>query len=69
MLCSERELLLSDEREGVIELDPAAEPGTPAARALGLDDPVFDVAITPNRATARASWVSRAISQRRASDV
>jgi phenylalanyl-tRNA synthetase beta chain len=49
MLCSERELLLSDEREGVIELDPAAEPGTPAARALGLDDPVFDVAITPNR--------------------
>ncbi|HEY2446382.1 MAG TPA: phenylalanine--tRNA ligase subunit beta [Rhizomicrobium sp.] len=49
MLCSERELLLSDEHEGIIELDAAAEIGTPAARALGLDDPVFDVAITPNR--------------------
>jgi phenylalanyl-tRNA synthetase beta chain len=49
MLCSERELLLSDEHQGVIELTTDLAPGAPAARALGLDDPLFDVAITPNR--------------------
>ncbi len=49
MLCSERELLLSDEHEGIIELPANARTGTPAASALGLDDPVIDVAITPNR--------------------
>jgi phenylalanyl-tRNA synthetase beta chain len=49
MLLSERELELSDEHTGIIELDPAAKVGSPAAKALGLDDAVFDVAITPNR--------------------
>ena len=49
MLLSERELELSDEHTGIIELDPGAKVGTPAAKALGLDDPVFNVAITPNR--------------------
>ncbi len=49
MLCSERELLLSEEHQGIIELDAKAEIGAPAAAALGLDDPVLDVAIMPNR--------------------
>src|SRR5215469_12222939 len=49
MLCSERELLLSDEHEGIIELNTDLAAGAPAAHALGLDDPLFDVAITPNR--------------------
>jgi phenylalanyl-tRNA synthetase beta chain len=49
MLLSERELELSDEHTGIIELDPKAKVGSPAAAALGLDDAVFDVAITPNR--------------------
>lgn len=49
MLCSERELLLSDEHQGIIELDTELPIGAPAAHALGLDDPVIDVAITPNR--------------------
>ncbi|MEX0744583.1 MAG: phenylalanine--tRNA ligase subunit beta [Phycisphaeraceae bacterium] len=49
MLLSERELELSDEHTGIIELDPNAKIGSPAAAALGLDDAVFDVAITPNR--------------------
>jgi len=49
MLLSERELELSDEHTGIIELDPNAKVGSPAAAALGLDDAVFDVAITPNR--------------------
>ncbi len=49
MLCSERELLLSDEHTGIIELPAEAEIGAPAAQALGLDDPVIDVSLTPNR--------------------
>ena len=49
MMCSERELLLSDDHEGIIDLDPDLPVGTPAAVALGLDDPVFHVKVTPNR--------------------
>jgi len=49
MLCSEREMGLSDEHTGIIEVDPEAEIGTPFAKLLGLDDPVIDVAVTPNR--------------------
>jgi len=50
MLVSEREMGLSDEHEGIIELDEAAPLGAPMAQVMGLDDPVIDVAITPNRA-------------------
>jgi phenylalanyl-tRNA synthetase beta chain len=49
MLCSEAELELSNDHDGIIELRTDAEVGTSAADALGLNDPVFDVAITPNR--------------------
>ena len=50
MLCSEREMGLSDEHEGIIELDADAPVGAPFAAFMGLDDPLFDIAITPNRA-------------------
>ena len=50
MLLSEREVGISDEHEGIIELAAEATLGGPAAAAMGLDDPVIDVAITPNRA-------------------
>ena len=49
MLCSQRELLLSDEHEGIIELEADAVTGAPAAEALHLSDPVIDVSLTPNR--------------------
>jgi len=49
MLLSERELELSDEHTGIIELAPDARVGSPAAKALGLDDAVIEIAITPNR--------------------
>lgn len=49
MLCSERELLISEDHDGIIELENPMSVGTPAAVALGLDDPVIDIAITPNR--------------------
>ena len=50
MLVSEREMGLSDEHEGIIELEREAPLGTPMAQVLGLDDPVIEVGITPNRA-------------------
>ena len=49
MLLSERELGLSDEHEGIIELADDAPLGVPVARIMGLDDPVLDLAITANR--------------------
>ena len=49
MLVSEREMGLSDEHEGIIELPEDAEVGRPFAEILGLDDPVVEIGITPNR--------------------
>ena len=49
MLCSAAELELSDDHEGIIELPADAPVGVPYARFAGLDDPVIDVAVTPNR--------------------
>ena len=39
----------SEEHEGIIELPEDAPVGAPFARVMGLDDPVIDVAVTPNR--------------------
>lgn len=49
MLCSEAELELSDESDGIIELPDAAPVGTRYADYLGLDDPVIEINLTPNR--------------------
>ena len=49
MLCSAAELALSDDHEGIIELPDDAPVGVAYARFAGLDDPVIDVAVTPNR--------------------
>jgi phenylalanyl-tRNA synthetase beta chain len=50
MLVSEREMGLSDEHDGIIDLPDDAPIGAPFAAVLGIDDPVIDVSITPNRA-------------------
>ena len=49
MMCSNRELELGDDHDGIIELPADAPVGTSFADYAGLDDPLFDVAITPNR--------------------
>ena len=49
MLCSERELLISHDHDGIIDLDGDLPIGTPAAVALGLDDPMISFKVTPNR--------------------
>jgi len=50
MLCSMREMGLSDEHEGIIDLPADAPVGQPFAEVLGLGAAVIDVAITPDRA-------------------
>lgn len=49
MLCSSRELQLGDDHSGIIDLPADAKTGAPAAEALGLDDPVIEIKVTPNR--------------------
>jgi len=49
MMCSSRELELGDDHSGIIELPADAPVGTAYTRYAGLDDPVFDVNVTPNR--------------------
>ena len=49
MLLSEREIGLSDEHDGIIDLPESAEVGASAVEALGLNDVVIEIAITPNR--------------------
>ncbi|MEM9725423.1 MAG: phenylalanine--tRNA ligase subunit beta, partial [Pseudomonadota bacterium] len=49
MLVSERELELSDEHEGVIDLPADAPLGQRFIDYAGLADPMIEIAITPNR--------------------
>ena len=49
MLCSGAELELDTDADGILELDADLKVGTPLAEALGLNDPVIDIEVTPNR--------------------
>jgi phenylalanyl-tRNA synthetase beta chain len=49
MMCSIRELELGDEHDGIIALPDDAPVGESYARWAGLDDPVIDISVTPNR--------------------
>ena len=49
MLLSERELGLSDSHDGIVDLPADAPVGEAYAKYAGLDDPVIDVNVTPNR--------------------
>jgi phenylalanyl-tRNA synthetase beta chain len=57
MLCSEKELGLSDNHDGIMVLPEDAVPGTPAAEYFILEsDYVIEVDITPNHADACSHW-------------
>jgi len=47
MVCSERELGISDRHEGILVLSPEVPVGTPLSAYLG--DVIFDLDVTPNR--------------------
>jgi phenylalanyl-tRNA synthetase beta chain len=48
MLCSARELQLSDDHEGLLVLDDAAPVGADIRAHLSLDDTIFTLKLTPN---------------------
>jgi phenylalanyl-tRNA synthetase beta chain len=49
MLCSELELGMSKDHEGILELPSGVKLGEPLADYLQIPDTVLDIAITPNR--------------------
>ncbi|MEJ2201276.1 MAG: phenylalanine--tRNA ligase subunit beta [Desulfuromonadaceae bacterium] len=49
MLCSEKELGLVDEAEGILILPPELPLGMPVFEALGLKDVRYEIGLTPNR--------------------
>jgi phenylalanyl-tRNA synthetase beta chain len=49
MMCSARELQLGEDHSGIIELPEDAPVGAAYTDYAGLNDPVFDIAVTPNR--------------------
>lgn len=49
MLCSARELGLSEDHEGLLELEDGLDPGCSLRDALALDDHRFELKLTPNR--------------------
>ncbi|WP_432821372.1 phenylalanine--tRNA ligase subunit beta [Trichloromonas sp.] len=49
MLCSEKELGLAEDAEGIMILPPGLQLGTPAFEALGLKDVRYELGLTPNR--------------------
>jgi phenylalanyl-tRNA synthetase beta chain len=49
MLCSERELMLSDNHDGIIELPADAPLGARYIDWRGANDPVVEIKVTPNR--------------------
>jgi phenylalanyl-tRNA synthetase beta chain len=52
MLVSEFELQISDDHEGIIELPDDAPVGEPYVKYAGLDDPMIEINLTPNRGDA-----------------
>jgi phenylalanyl-tRNA synthetase beta chain len=49
MMCSERELNIGEGHQGIMILAPDVVVGEPLTKALGLDDYILDLEITPNR--------------------
>ncbi|MBQ9406858.1 MAG: phenylalanine--tRNA ligase subunit beta [Desulfovibrio sp.] len=50
MICSERELGLSEDHSGIMVLPDTFVPGKPLVQQLALDLDVLDISVTPNRA-------------------
>ncbi|WP_349256797.1 phenylalanine--tRNA ligase subunit beta [Flavobacterium sp.] len=57
MICAEDELGLGTGHEGIMVLDEALKPGTPAADVFKIaNDEVFEIGLTPNRADAMSHF-------------
>jgi phenylalanyl-tRNA synthetase beta chain len=63
MLCSARELKLSDDHGGLLELAADAAPGADVREVLALDDMLFTLKLTPNLAHALSVYgIAREVS-------
>jgi phenylalanyl-tRNA synthetase beta chain len=49
MLCSAKELMISNEDEGIIEIDDKFQIGDKISDIFNLSDPIFEINVTPNR--------------------
>ncbi len=49
MICSEKELMLGDDHEGILVLPPSARAGTTFSKFYWNNDVVFEIDVTPNR--------------------
>lgn len=49
MLVSEKEMLLSEEHNGIIEINDKYEIGTPMAEIYGISEQLVEIGLTPNR--------------------
>ena len=49
MMCSSRELEIGEDHDGIMDLDGDYPVGTPISDVMGLNDPVIDFEVTPNR--------------------
>ena len=49
MLVSEREMGISDEHDGIIEVDIKNKIGDPFSKIFKLDEPIIEINLTPNR--------------------
>ena len=67
MMVSEREMKLSDEHDGIIDLEDSIAVGTAFTDIFDMNDPVIEIAITPNRADAAGIYgIARDLGRRRA---
>lgn len=49
MICSEAELVLSDNHSGIMVLPAKCKTGSPITKELKLNDIIFEIGVTPNR--------------------
>jgi len=49
MMCSAREMEMGDDHDGILEAPESAKIGDPVAATMGINDPVIDFEVTPNR--------------------
>ncbi|MDD2710905.1 MAG: phenylalanine--tRNA ligase subunit beta [Verrucomicrobiae bacterium] len=56
MMCSPKELGMAEDAQGLLILPPDLKVGTPFAEAMGLNDVIFDLEITPNRPDLLSHW-------------
>ncbi|MGY5850302.1 phenylalanine--tRNA ligase subunit beta [Salegentibacter sp. F14] len=57
MICSEKELGISEDHQGIMVMKEDLEPGKPVAEIFEIEnDQVFEIGLTPNRADAMSHW-------------